>query len=152
MSNNDPTSNKVELNTSRETDTNLVPGFDVERVPALTTNPGLDTGTYESLISRLINVLGEKNVLYDNDSRSFYAEDTFRSFETPLAAISPDSIAVLSEAVKICYEGNIALVPRGGGMSYTDGYLHTRKESITVDMQKMDKILEINEEDMWNLR
>jgi len=149
MSDNYITTNSAELNTSTESASNPVPGFDVERVPPLTTKPGLDADKYESLISRLISILGEKNVLYDNDSRSFYAEDTFRSFETPLAAILPDSIAVLSEAVKICYESNIALVPRGGGMSYTDGYLHTRKESITVDMQKMDKILEINEEDMY---
>ena len=81
--------------------------------------------------------------------RLFYAEDTYRSLETPLAAVAPGTVDELSRIAAVCGRAGIALVPRGGGMSYTDGYLHTRAASITVDMRRLNKIVEINETDMY---
>ncbi len=81
--------------------------------------------------------------------RLFYAEDTYRSLETPLAAVAPGTVDELSRIAAVCGRAGIALVPRGGGMSYTDGYLHTRSASITVDMRRLNKIVEINETDMY---
>ncbi len=128
---------------------NPVPGYDVERIPPLETKSGVDLAGYQGLIDQLKQVLGAENVQTDEAARAFFAEDTFRSFETPLAAISPTSIDDLSRAAAACHHARVALVPRGGGMSYTDGYLHTKPDSITVDTQKMDRILEINEDDMY---
>ena len=128
---------------------NPVPGYDVERVPPLETKAGVDLASYQGLIDQLKQVLGAENVQTDDAARAFFAEDTFRSFETPLAAISPTSTEDLARAAAACHDARVALVPRGGGMSYTDGYLHTQPDSIAVDTQKMDRILEINEEDMY---
>ncbi len=128
---------------------NPVPGYEVERVPPIETKPGVDLAGHKGLTDQLTQILGPDNVLTDDASRAFFAEDTFRSFETPLAAISPTSTEDLSRAAAACHDARVALVPRGGGMSYTDGYLHTQPVSITVDTQKMDRILEINEDDMY---
>lgn len=128
---------------------NPVPGYDVEPTPPGATKPGVDLAGHKGLLDQLTQILGADNVKSDDASRAFFAEDTFRSFETPLAAISPTSVEDLSRAAAACHDARVALVPRGGGMSYTDGYLHTQPDSITVDTQQMDRILEINEEDMY---
>ncbi|MEO9491177.1 MAG: FAD-binding oxidoreductase, partial [Marinomonas sp.] len=41
-----------------------------------------------------------------------------------------------------------AIVPRGGGMSYTGGYTPDAPGAVLLDLASMDRILEINEEDM----
>ena len=41
------------------------------------------------------------------------------------------------------------MVPRGGGASYTDGYLPTTPRSILIDTSRLNRILEINAEDMY---
>lgn len=128
---------------------NPVPGYAVESVPPGETKPGVDLAGHNGLLDQLTQILGAENVKSDDGSRAFFAEDTFRSFETPLAAISPTSTEELSLAAAACHDARIALVPRGGGMSYTDGYLHTKPDSITVDTQKINRILEINEDDMY---
>ncbi len=123
--------------------TNPVPGYDVESTPPGQTKSGVDLAGHKGLLDQLNQILGSDNVQTDDDSRAFFAEDTFRSFETPIGAISPTSVEDLSRAAAACHDARIAMVPRGGGMSYTDGYLHTQPDSITVDTQKMDRILEI---------
>ena len=128
---------------------NEVPGYDLEKIPSSIPKEAWSLEEYEGFIDKLISILGKENVSRDEDARRFYAEDTFRSFETPIAAVSPESLDQISKTTKLCSDFGIAIVPRGGGMSYTDGYLHTRKKSITVDMQKMNNILEINETDMY---
>lgn len=128
---------------------NPVPGYEVEPTPPRQTKPGVDLAGHKGLLDQLVQILGPDNVQTDDAARAFFAEDTFRSFETPLASISPTSTEELSRAAAACHDARVALVPRGGGMSYTDGYLHTRPDSITVDTQKMNRILEINEDDMY---
>lgn len=123
--------------------------YQAERVPAAVTKVGLDINKYQILLGQLADIVGEKNVASSPGSRAFYAEDTFRSFETPIAGVIPTSTEELSACVATCTSEGIAVVPRGGGMSYTDGYLHTQSDSVSIDMQKMNRILEINEEDMF---
>lgn len=128
---------------------NPVPGYDVEPIPPGATKPGVDLAGHKGLLDQLAQILGADNVQSDDESRAFFAEDTFRSFETPIGAISPTSTTDLARAAAACHDARVALVPRAGGMSYTDGYLHTQPDSVTVDTQKMDRILEINEQDMY---
>ena len=119
------------------------------RVPAAATKVGSDINEYRILIEKLENIVGSDNIESSQESRAFYAEDTFRSFETPIGGVAPTSTEQLSACVAACTSEGIAVVPRGGGMSYTDGYLHIRPNSISIDMQKMNRILEINEQDMF---
>ncbi len=42
----------------------------------------------------------------------------------------------------------LALIPRGGGMSYTSGYVAPISGALIVDLGRMQRILEINETDM----
>lgn len=117
--------------------------------PAATPKAPVDLGAHQGLIDQLRQIVGGDQTMSATDERLFYAEDTYRSLETPLAAVAPGTVDELSRIAAVCGRAGIALVPRGGGMSYTDGYLHTRAASITVDMRRLNKIVEINETDMY---
>ncbi len=117
--------------------------------PAGAPKPPAALGAHSGLVDQLRQVVGADYVKASDEDRLFYAEDTFRSLETPLAAVAPANVDELSRVAAICNRNGIALVPRGGGMSYTDGYLHTRSASVTIDMRRLNKIVEINETDMY---
>jgi FAD/FMN-containing dehydrogenase len=105
-----------------------------------------DTAFTEGLKS----ILGEQAVLTDAHSRSYFSTDL--SFEPAAIAdtvIAPDDIDALARAAELCHRHDVALVPRGGGMSYTRGYVPTREKSVLVDLRKLNRIIEINEQDMF---
>jgi FAD/FMN-containing dehydrogenase len=106
----------------------------------------IDTAT---LIARFAGIVGTEHVLTAEAEREFYAEDIFRRFETPLAVVAPANVAQLSAIAATCHTYGIAMVPRGAGYSYTDGYLHTRSTAITIDTRRLNRILEVNPVDMY---
>ena len=104
----------------------------------------------ESLAERLTQVLGRENVLRDEKDRRFYSRDlSWREMEVADVVIRPGSVDQLASAIRISTENGHAVVPRGGGMSYTGGYTPRRAASVLLDMQRMDKIVEINVDDMY---
>lgn len=94
-------------------------------------------------------VLGAENVSEDETSRQLYSQDIWAIGETADFIISPQNTEQLSEAIKIAARDKVKLNPRGGGMSYTKGYIPSKEKTGLVDFTKMDKILEINQEDMY---
>lgn len=107
-------------------------------------------GNPDSIQDQLINILGSDNVLLDDDSRQHYSTDlSFLPHKIAAAVIRPASVEHLSQAVAAASQAGYAIVPRGGGMSYTQGYSPKHENTILVDMQGMNKIIEINESDMF---
>jgi FAD/FMN-containing dehydrogenase len=111
--------------------------------------PPSDPGPHRALLDRLAQIVGPAHVAGSDADRLFFAEDTFRSLETPLAAVAPATVEELSAVAAACHGAGVAMVPRGGGYSYTDGYLHARAASITVDTRRLNRIVEINPIDMY---
>ena len=103
----------------------------------------------KSIVKVLIAAVGKEHVLTDQESLSFYSMDVYRSIETPIAVVQPGSIEELQETVRVTTGLGVAIVTRGGGASYTDGYLPTTAESVIVDTARLNNIVEINEEDMF---
>jgi FAD/FMN-containing dehydrogenase len=79
---------------------------------------------------------------------AFYAEDVFTAGPAPHAVFRPGDIAQLAEGLKLAAVQGLAIVPRGGGMSYTSGYVAPEAGALIVDLGRMDRILHINETDM----
>jgi FAD/FMN-containing dehydrogenase len=117
--------------------------------PPAAPKPPADLGPHQGLIEQLRQIVGGDHVATSDGDRAFFAEDTFRSLETPIGAVAPNTVDELSRVAAVCHRAGVALVPRGGGMSYTDGYLHARPASVAVDMRRMNRVLEINETDMY---
>jgi D-lactate dehydrogenase (cytochrome) len=108
------------------------------------------SGDASGLVERLEQVLGRDNVLSDLESRRFFSTDlSWRPGETAAAVIRPDSVDRLSQAVGAVTAAGFSVVPRGGGMSYTTGYVPDREKSVLVDMRSMNRIVEINGDDMY---
>jgi FAD/FMN-containing dehydrogenase len=101
------------------------------------------------LVEQLVSVIGRDYVLTDDADREFYAMDVYSFRELPIAVVQPGSLPDMVEISKIATAAGVALVPRGGGASYTDAYLPDTPNSLLVDTERMNRILEINEEDMY---
>jgi len=95
---------------------------------------------------RLVLALGAEQVL-TGDAVIGYATDVYRARELPLAVVRPTTIEGLQLAVRTATSNGIAVYTRGGGASYTDGYLPVRRDSILIDMGGLDRIVDINAED-----
>ena len=102
-----------------------------------------------NLLSDLAVIVGESNVLTSDADRSFYAMDVYNQLELPLAVVQPATVDELQKAVRTITSAGVAVVPRGGGASYTDGYLPTTPNSILLDTSRLNRIVEINATDMY---
>jgi len=101
-------------------------------------------------IDDLIALLGDENVLSDGPDLTFYSTDVYRRADVDATVvIRPGTIEELSAALRLCTERGLAVIPRGGGLSYTSGFLPIRPDSVLVDMRRLDQIVEINKEDMY---
>jgi FAD/FMN-containing dehydrogenase len=98
----------------------------------------------------LRSLLGADNVIADPTELTFYSTDVYRRADVDAAlVIRPGTTQKLAAAVKICADAGCYMVARGGGLSYTGGFLPTRANTVIVDMRGMDRIVEINEQDMY---
>lgn len=79
---------------------------------------------------------------------AFFATDVYRAKATPRGVVRPTTIEALRAVVMSAAEAGLAIVMRGGGVSYTDSYLPTREDSILIDTSGLSRIVEINEQDM----
>lgn len=102
------------------------------------------------LIADLRQLVGEANVLLDVTEREFYSRDlSFRPYQPAVAVVRPANLDELSKAVGAITRHGYNVVARGGGMSYTSGYTPEKPNTVLVDMRRMNRVLEINGEDMY---
>ncbi len=102
-----------------------------------------------NIIEQLSTAVGADNVLTDEADREFYAMDVYNFREMPLAVVQPGSVEEVQQVARVASAAGVAMVPRGGGASYTDAYLPSTPNSLIVDTDRMQRIVEINEEDMY---
>jgi D-lactate dehydrogenase (cytochrome) len=112
---------------------------------ALVQNPGS-----EGLIKELTTLLGADHVSTDLETREFYSRDlSFRPYQAAAVVVRPGGLDELSKLVGAATRAGHAVVARGGGMSYTSGYTPERADTVLVDMRRMNRVLEVNREDMY---
>lgn len=102
----------------------------------------------EEVLERLARAAGPDAVLR-GETASPYWTDVYRALEQPLAVVRPASVEALQALVRECCALGLAMFPRGGGASYTDGYLPDRPYSIVLDCGRLDRIVEVNVEDAY---
>lgn len=93
-----------------------------------------------TLHADLIAAIGPQCVIDDMDRVAFLGTDVYRVGTAPAAVVRPDSVAALQAAVRVCAAAGAAMVPRGGGASYTDGYLHAPGGHVLFDLGGLDTI------------
>lgn len=88
------------------------------------------------------------SLITDPAECAFYAGDVFTAGPAPAAVFRPADIAALSQGLARAAAEGLAIIPRGGGMSYTSGYVAPEAGALIVDLGRMDRILSIDETDM----
>ena len=101
------------------------------------------------LIKDIAAIVGTESVLTDEQSCSFYSQDIYTKSLTALAVVQPDSTKSVSEVVAVATKNGHAVIARGGGMSYTSGYVPAEAGCIMLDMSKLNRVVECNTEDMY---
>jgi len=105
-------------------------------------------------IKKLIDVAGEENVFtnkedlvpYGRDNCPYKWSEKFRFI--PDVVITPISTSHVSEILKIANELKIPVTQKGGGTGMSGGCV-PKYGGILLDMKKMDKILEVNKDNLY---
>lgn len=103
----------------------------------------------QEVVQRLAAAIGAEHVLTDPAEREFHAMDVYNFRELPAAVVRPGTVTELQAVVRIAAGAGMALVARGGGASYTDAYLPATPNAILIDTSRLNRIVEINAEDMY---
>ncbi len=102
-----------------------------------------------ALLERLAQIVGSENIISRHEDLAGWSSDISRRGVAAEMVISPGSIEEVSTAIRSCTDAGRAVIPLGGGFSYTGGYLAVRPQSVIVNLRRLDKILEINVADSY---
>lgn len=104
--------------------------------------------SHAALLEALAGVLGNDAVRTDDAALDLAASDVHVTGDRPAAVVLPRDAAGVAAAVSTATALGYAVLPRGGGLSYTGGYAPPSAKAVTIDMRGLDRILDIAEEDM----
>ena len=103
-----------------------------------------------AVLESLRGLLGAEHVLSDQVDRELFSHDfSDIALATAGVVVQPGSTDEVARVARIASAANLALVPRGGGMSYTLGYSPLHPASVLIDTRRMNRIIEINREDLY---
>ena len=95
-----------------------------------------------------IKLLGEDNAYFDEAHKIAYCYDATRKRYAPDGVVFPRDESDVSEILKYCNEHKITIIPRGAGSGFTGGALASSGGIIMALEKNMNKILEIDLENM----
>ena len=105
-----------------------------------------------SIEAALTAALGADKVVSSPDALAMLSSDVSGvTAARPRVSVAPDSVEDVIVVVRLTAEHGLDLVIRGGGMSYTQGYTPGTDGSILLDLQRLNRIHEINVEDGYAL-
>ena len=102
-----------------------------------------------ALCAQLEAIVGADHVLTEDGKRLFFATDIFTSGKPVTAVVAPADATELAAIARLCSGLGRAMTPRGGGFSYTKGYVPIVDGSLSIDLRRMNAIHEINVQDMY---
>ena len=104
-----------------------------------------------AVITKLQAIVGEKYVWTDEEKRIPYGRDegTFTVPLLPDVVVLPETAEELAAVVALANEAVIPVIPRGTGTGLEGGALVDGRGGILVSTERMNRILEINEEAMY---
>lgn len=98
------------------------------------------------VVAALAEIVGPKNVL-TGDDRENYSRDERPKVKpvTPEVVVKPEDTTAVAGVLKLASQRNIPVVPRGGGTGLSGGAVPVYG-GIVLSLEKMNKILEIDED------
>ncbi len=96
----------------------------------------------------LAKIVGKENIFDDKAHMLAYAYDATREHYEPDCVLFPRSEDDVSKILKYCNEHKIVITPRGAGSGFTGGALPANGGIVLAFEKHMNKILEIDMENM----
>jgi len=99
-------------------------------------------------IAQFKKIIGEKNVLADEESLQKYSHDeTEHLHYLPEIVLKPRTAEEISSILKICNRENIPVTPRGAGTGLSGGAL-PQLGGVLISTERMNSIIEIDEKNL----
>lgn len=108
----------------------------------------MNHSTTPDLVAALSACLGAGRVITDPVERALLSSDLYAEGAVCAAAIRPADTASLAAAVGAATRAGYAVIPRGGGLSYTGGYVPDTERAVIVDTRDLAGIVELDAEGM----
>jgi len=102
------------------------------------------------IIAKLVKIVGSKNVLTDKEKIEAYSHDEMPKEQyahMPEVVVTPETAEEIAEIVKLANKELIPITPRGAGSGLSGGAIPVFG-GIVISVEKMNKILEIDYENM----
>ena len=100
-------------------------------------------------LAALRQIAGNEAVSDDLALRTLYSQDIWREGAAVGAAVAtPTSLENLSQIVAEAGARKFAIAIRGGGMSYTAGYVAESDRTLILDLSALNQVVEINAANM----
>ncbi|MFA6811078.1 MAG: FAD-linked oxidase C-terminal domain-containing protein [Desulfoplanes sp.] len=104
----------------------------------------------KALIKKFKAMLGDENVMDSEVDRISYSYDSaVLQSVVPELVVRPINSETLGKIVKLCNENRIPMTVRGSGTNLSGGTIPSSTHGIVVLTNGLNKILEINEPDMY---
>jgi len=105
----------------------------------------------KSILLELKRIFGDR-IIVDKDSLYVYASDAMCEFRTlPAAVVFPKTTEEVAKLMKIAYEHEIPIYPRGGGTSLSGASMVLDSRGIVVSFTKMNRLLNVYLKDLQAL-
>lgn len=103
----------------------------------------------KNLVKKFIEIAGENVWTEEKDLMCYSYDAAFGEQRSPEFVVKPDTYEQISEVIKLCSENNIPLITRGAGTNLSGGTVPAEKGGCVLLTTGLNKILEINTEDMY---
>lgn len=102
-------------------------------------------------VAEFVSIVGAPYVRADAVARAYFSRDIFFWPDAPVSAavVAPADVAETAAVVRCAGRLGLAAVPRGGGMSYSGGYVPSLADSVTLDLRRLNRVREINVVDQY---
>ncbi|MBI5554563.1 MAG: FAD-binding protein [Elusimicrobia bacterium] len=102
----------------------------------------------DEIKEKLIAIVGKNNVLAEKEAMADYAHDeTMGLSSQPDIVVKAENTQHVSAVLKLANQYLVPIIPRGAGTGLSGGAVPT-EGGIVLSLEKMNKILEIDEENM----
>ncbi len=99
-------------------------------------------------LDALAAIVGEGHISTDTAELALFSEDIWARGGRAGAIVRPADTEQTARAVAAATGAGLAVVARGGGMSYTGGYTPDRPGAVVIDLRRMNRVLEVCARDM----
>lgn len=105
--------------------------------------------TLADLVAALVDAIGAGRVSLSAERRALFSQDIWsKAVRLVDIVATPADAPSLAMVVRLATRAGLDVLPRGGGMSYTSGYVSDRGPALLLDLSSMNRVLSVDAANM----